>query len=122
MRYFPRAPFFLLFLLLLLISFTACHYVRRMMWIDVENHSGQLTRNIEVDYPAASFGITELPPGQTSRKVVRGSGDPCDFKISFLDASGKSHSLGYSFGDQCPREVALNVSTGMKITIKAVRR
>ena len=47
-------------------------------WIDtsVENQSGQAVRELEVDYPTASFGTNSLAPGATMhyRFQIRGSG------------------------------------------------
>lgn len=47
-------------------------------WIDtsVENQSGQAVRELEVDYPSASFGTNSLAPGATMhyRFQIRGSG------------------------------------------------
>ena len=47
-------------------------------WIDtsVENQSGQAVRELEVDYPTASFGTNSLAPGATMhyRFQIRGTG------------------------------------------------
>ena len=47
-------------------------------WIDtsVENQSGQVVQELEVDYPTASFGANSLAPGATMhyRFQIRGSG------------------------------------------------
>jgi hypothetical protein len=58
----------------LALGFVGC----KSYWIDtsVENQSGQTVRELEVDYPTASFGANSLAAGATMhyRFQVRGSG------------------------------------------------
>jgi hypothetical protein len=65
-------------------------------WIDatVENQSGQVIRELEVDYPTASFGINSLAPGATMhyRFQVRDSGP---VKVEYTPSGQKTvHAQG----------------------------
>lgn len=57
-----------------MLGFMGC----KSYWIDasVENQSGQAIRELEVDYPTASFGTNSLAPGAAMhyRFQIRGSG------------------------------------------------
>jgi hypothetical protein len=59
-------------------------------WIDtsVENQSGQAVRELEVDYPTASFGTNGLAPGATMhyRFQIRGSGP---VKVEYISSDEK---------------------------------
>ena len=71
-------------------------------WVDasVENQSGQAVRELEVDYPTASFGINSLAPGATMhyRFQVRGSGP---VKVEYI-ANGEKpvHSQGLTLEER----------------------
>jgi len=60
-------------------------------WIDatVENQTGQSIRELEVDYPSASFGSNGLTPGATMhyRFQIRGTGP---VKVEYSTPDGKT--------------------------------
>jgi len=60
-------------------------------WIEasVENQSGQAIRELEVDYPTASFGTNSLAPGAAMhyRFQVRGSGP---VKVEYIATDEKT--------------------------------
>ena len=67
-------------------------------WIDatVENNTGQAIRELEVDYPTASFGTNSLAAGKAMhyRFQIRGSGP---LKVDYISPDGKpSHNQGLS--------------------------
>jgi hypothetical protein len=61
-------------------------------WIDttVENQTGQPVRELEVDYPTASFGTNTLEPGTAMhyRLQIRGSGP---VKVEYTSPDGVTH-------------------------------
>jgi hypothetical protein len=60
----------------------------------VENQTGQPVRQLEVDYPSASFGANSLAPGASMhyRLQILGSGP---VKVDYTTGDGKSsHSQG----------------------------
>jgi len=61
-------------------------------WVDtrVENQTGQPVRQLEVDYPSASFGVNNLAPGAVMhyRFQIRGSGP---VKVEYISNDGKSN-------------------------------
>lgn len=57
----------------------------------VLNTGGRELRNIEVDYPNASFGLPTLAPGQQFHYKFQ-TEDPGKLSIKFEDAGGKSFS------------------------------
>lgn len=70
----------------LLLSSSGC----RSFWVDasVENQTGATIRELEVDYPTASFGTNSLGPGAVMhyRFQIRGSGP---VKVEYTDQNGK---------------------------------
>lgn len=71
-------------------------------WIDtrVENQSGQPIRELEVDYPTASFGTNSLAPGASMhyRFQVRGSGP---VKVEYTSSSEKQvHAQGLTLAER----------------------
>jgi len=54
----------------------------------IDNRTGGVIHQVEVDYPSASFGIDSLAPGQIYAYTfkVRGEGR---IKIQYVDANGK---------------------------------
>jgi len=61
-------------------------------WIDttVDNQTGQPVRELEVDYPTASFGTNTLTPGTAMhyRFQIRGSGP---VKVEYTSPDGATH-------------------------------
>ena len=84
MRTLRRSAFFLLLLPL------GCHSA----FIDATIHNGtaEPLRLVELDYPSASFGTSELAPGQDFhyRFKLLGSGD---LKLLYTDAARKDHTV-----------------------------
>lgn len=71
-------------------------------WIDtsVENQSGQAVRELEVDYPTASFGTNSLAAGATMhyRFQVRGSGP---VKVEYTSNDEKQiHAQGLTLAER----------------------
>lgn len=83
----------------------------RSYWIDatIENQSGQLVHQLEVDYPTASFGTNTLAPGSAMhyRFQIRGSGQ---VKIEYTSADGKiTHSSGLSLAERQQGELTIRL-------------
>jgi hypothetical protein len=59
-------------------------------WVDatIENQTGQPVRELEVDYPSASFGTNALAPGAVMhyRFQIQGTGP---LKVEYSSAEGK---------------------------------
>ena len=57
--------------------------------VDVQNHTGQSIRQLEVDYPTASFGINSVASEAAMhyRFQVRGSGP---VSVSYVTSDGKA--------------------------------
>jgi hypothetical protein len=60
-------------------------------WVDarMENNTGQIIHEIEVDYPSASFGANTLAPGAALqyRFQIRGAGP---LKVEYTSGDGKT--------------------------------
>jgi hypothetical protein len=67
---------------------TGCHST--FVQATIVNHSGTPLRLVEVDYPSASFGTTNLNNAAEYhyRFKIQGSGT---VKLNFVDATGKAH-------------------------------
>lgn len=66
----------------------------------VENHTGQPVRQLEVDYPSASFGSNSLASGASMhyRFQILGSGP---VKVDYTTADGKtSHAQGLALAER----------------------
>jgi hypothetical protein len=114
------APVLLACVAALLLALAACNYVKPMMYVDIDNHSGHPMQNLEVKYPTGSFGLPELRDQQTHQHMVP-IGAPCKFSIAFEDQTGKAYTGDYDFGAKCPAEIAFEVGTGMSVSQRAVR-
>ena len=99
---------------------SGCNYAKPMMYIDIVNHSGHPMENLEVKYPAGTFGLPELRNEQTHRRMAP-AGTPCAFRITFEDQTGKKYAQDYDLGAKCPTEAAFEVGDGMSISAKRVR-
>jgi hypothetical protein len=77
-------------LLASMLATTGC----KSYWIDtsVENQTGQPIRELEVDYPTASFGTNTLTPGEAMhyRFQIRGSGP---VKVEYTSPDGTIHHV-----------------------------
>jgi len=94
----PRMAVFLAATGALMLGIPGC----KSYWIDasVENQSGQAVRELEVDYPTASFGTNTLAQGATMhyRFQIRGSGP---VKVEYLANGGKPvHSQGLTLEER----------------------
>jgi hypothetical protein len=71
-------------------------------WVQtsVENQTGQTVRELEVDYPTASFGINSLAPGAAMhyRFQIRGSG-PVKVEYNFSDGK-QIHAQGLTLTER----------------------
>jgi hypothetical protein len=114
------APVLLACMAALLLAFSGCNYVKPMMYVDIDNHSGHPMENLEVKYPAGSFGLPELRDEQSHQHMVP-IGTPCKFSIAFEDQTGKAYTRDYDFGAKCPAEIAFEVGAGMIVTQRVVR-
>ncbi len=99
---------------------SGCNYAKPMMYVNIANHSGSTMQNLEMNYPAGSFGLPALHDGQTHRRMVP-FGTPCKFGIRFEDRAGKKHEGNFDLGAKCPTEVSFEVGSGMSVTEKLVR-
>jgi hypothetical protein len=90
-----------------LLPLAAC----RSYWINasIENQSGQLIRELEVDYPSASFGADSLAPGATMhyRFQIRGSG-PLHVQYS-IPGGSSAHADGLSLKERQHGQVTIRL-------------
>lgn len=96
-----------------LFSFSGC----KSYWIDakIENHTNQTLRELEVDYPTASFGTNTLAPGGTMyyRLQIRGSG-PVKLEYTFEDGR-VSHAQGLELKEHQQGRLAIRIFPGGKV-------
>jgi hypothetical protein len=83
---------------LVMLAATGCH----SYWIDatIDNETGATIRELEVDYPTASFGKNSLAPGQSMhyRFQIRGSGP---VKVEYTFENGKlNHAQGLNLAER----------------------
>jgi hypothetical protein len=73
--------------IVLMLAMSGC----KSYWVDatIENQTGQLIRQLEVDYPTASFGTNSLASGSAMhyRFQIRGSGP---VKVEYTSTDGKT--------------------------------
>ena len=86
-------------------------------WIDadVENQTGKPIRELEVDYPSASFGINALASGAAMhyRFQIRGSGP---VKVAYTFEDGKSiHSQGLNLTEREHGHLIIRLSPQGKV-------
>ena len=86
-------------------------------WIDarIENQSGQAVRELEVDYPSASFGINALAPGAVMnyRFQIRGSGA---VQIDYKSGDGKAiHAQGLNLAEHQQGQLTIRLLPGGKV-------
>jgi len=98
--------------LLCLVS-TGC----KSFWIEstVDNQSGEAVRELEVDYPTASFGTNTLAPGATMhyRFQVRGSGP---VKVEYTVPNGKLvHAQGLALSERQQGQLLIQLLPGGKV-------
>lgn len=77
-----------LFVYLAAATIVGCH--TRFIDTTVINNGNGPVRNVQIDYPSASFGVSQIDPGQQFhyRFSIIGSGTS---KITFTDPDGHSH-------------------------------
>jgi len=71
-------------------------------WVDatIENHTGNPVRQLEVNYPSASFGTNTLSPGNPMhyRFKIRGSGP---IRVEFISQDGTTiHAQGLTLEEK----------------------
>ena len=94
-------------ILFVLIPLAGC----RSDWIDatIDNRSGQTVRELEVDYPTASFGTNSLIPGAQMhyRFQIRGEGP---VKVTFTGQDGKIfHAQGLTLSEHRHGELLIRL-------------
>jgi hypothetical protein len=92
---------------LLLFSLCGC----RSDWVEttVENQTGQPIRQLEVDYPSASFGINSLAPGASMHYhfKIQGSGP---VKVQYLNSNDKMiNAQGLNLNEHQKGELTLRL-------------
>ena len=104
-------------LVLALFTLSACWKNKQQIYTTLTNQSGITISAIEVDYPGASFGLTQMKPGETVRRAVTVN-PPCTFSIHFKDLKGKQYqSKPIEFGkDKCPSEIVLTIDSSLNVT------
>jgi hypothetical protein len=88
----PKSRAALMLAFALCLASTGC----KSYWVEatIENKTGQTVRELEVDYPTASFGTNSLTAGTAMhyRFQIRGTGP---VKVDYIAADGKpSHNQG----------------------------
>ena len=82
--------------------------------VDVENHTGQPIRQLEVEYPTASFGINSVGPESAMhyRFQVRGTGP---IRVSYLASDGETmHSDGPTLSEHQHGQLTIELLPGGK--------
>jgi hypothetical protein len=97
-----------------------CNYTKQIVYIDINNRSGQTMRNIEVTHPSGSYGVPELKDGQFHQYTAP-VGSPCTFSLDFQDQAGKKYSANYDAGVKCPVEIELRIGEQMRVEGRTVR-
>ena len=105
-----------------LVLFTACALLLltsgcKSYWIDstVDNQTGEPIRELEVDYPTASFGTNSLAPGAAMhyRFQVRGSGP---VKVEYTDPAGKViHAQGLALAEHQQGQLLIQLLPAGKV-------
>jgi len=107
----------ILLALLLTLSLTACwDYVKPRVAIDVTNKSHEVIKNIEVNYPGGTYGITSLDVYAANHHVSDIDRKNCVVKMKFEDATG--HPMGgkeINLGETCPSRIALTVDAQLQV-------
>ena len=90
-----------------LLAFTGC----RSEWVNarIQNQSGEVIHQLEVDYPSASFGANSLTPGATMqyRFQIQGSGP---VKVEYSFGNGKTaHAQGPNLFDHQQGSLAIRL-------------
>lgn len=80
-------------------------------WVDttIENQTGQPVRELEVDYPSASFGTNALAPGAVMhyRFQIQGTGP---LKVEYSSAEGKTvRAQGLTLSDRQRGQVTIRL-------------
>ncbi len=91
--------------LIIMLPLSGC----KSYWIaaHIVNQTGETIRELEVDYPTASFGTNSLVPGATMdyRFKIRGSGP---IKVGYITPDGKtSHAEGLELVEEQQGELTI---------------
>jgi hypothetical protein len=95
-----------------LLAGCSSHYVQAT----IENHTNGTLRQVEVDYPSASFGTNQITSQAAFhyRFKVQGSGD---IKISFTDAAGKAqNATGPQLSEGELGALQISIESGDRVT------
>jgi hypothetical protein len=86
-------------------------------WVDatIDNQTGKPVRELEVDYPTASFGNNSLAPGASMhyRFQIRGSG-PVKVEYSFSDGQ-VIHAQGPSLAERQQGQLTIHLLPENKV-------
>ncbi len=99
------------------LSLTSCNYHKARVAIDLTNKSHTPIKNIEIDYPGGTYGITALDIYAVNHHTVEVDNKGCTLKVSFEDAGG--HAFGgneIKMGDQCPPHISLLVNAQLAVS------
>ncbi|MDR3764726.1 MAG: hypothetical protein P4M01_11575 [Acidobacteriota bacterium] len=100
---------------------TACNYTKPVMYLDVTNQSQGVMRNIELTHPTGTVGIPQLRPGDGHQHMTP-IGAPCKFQLKFEDEDGRLHQKDFDLGEKCPVELSFDVTNGMQVNARVVKR
>lgn len=86
-------------------------------WVDatIENQTGQLIHELEVDYPSASFGTNTLTPGAIMhyRFQIQGSGP---VKVEYISSDGKTvHAQGLELAEHQQGQLSIRLMPQEKV-------
>jgi hypothetical protein len=107
--------------LLLTLSLTACwDYVKPRVVFDLTNKSHEAIKNIEVNYPGGTYGVTSLDVYAVNHHTADIDKKNCVINVKFEDSTG--HAMGgkeLNMGETCPSKIQLVVNAQMQVSTEA---
>jgi hypothetical protein len=107
--------------LLLTLSLTACwDYVKPGVVFDLTNKSHEAIKNIEVNYPGGTYGVTSLDVYAVNHHTADIDKKNCVINVKFEDSTG--HAMGgkeLNMGETCPSKIQLVVNAQMQVSTEA---
>ncbi len=101
----------------LLLTICGCHFVKPRVAIDLTNKSHEMVKNIEVNYPGGTYGLTKLDIYATDHHMAEIDPQKCVLKVKFEDTTG--HEFGGDeilIGQPCPDRIRLVISDQLKVS------